>query len=48
MSTTNNVQHSNLLLADLKRHINELESQVAELQEEIRLMREFHDRLDDL
>lgn len=48
MSTTNNVQHSNLLLADLKRHINELETQVSQLQEEIRLMREFHDRLDDL
>lgn len=48
MSTTNNVQHSNLLLADLKRHINELETEVKQLQEEIRLMREFHDRLDDL
>lgn len=48
MSTTNNVQHSNLLLADLKRHINELETEVEQLQEEIRLMREFHDRLDDL
>lgn len=48
MSTSNNIQHSNLLLADLKRHINELESEVAQLQEEIRLMKEFHDRLDDL
>ena len=52
MSTTNNVQHTNSMLAELKsqqaQRITQLETQVAQLQEEIRLMKEFHDRLDDL
>ena len=52
MSTSNNIQHSNVMLAELKsqqaQRITQLETQVAQLQEEIRLMKEFHDRLDDL
>jgi polyhydroxyalkanoate synthesis regulator phasin len=52
MSTSQNISHSNSLLMNLKQQQQEridfLENQVKQLQEEIRLILEFHDRIDDL
>jgi polyhydroxyalkanoate synthesis regulator phasin len=52
MSTSQNISHTNTLLAEFKfkqeQRITQLERQVAQLQEEIRLIQEFHDRIDDL
>jgi hypothetical protein len=52
MSTSNNIAHTNVMLADFKQQqqqrITQLEVQVEQLQEEIRLIEKFHDRLDDL
>jgi len=52
MSTSQNISHSNSMIADLKQQqkekIEELELKVTQLQEEIRLIQEFHDRIDDL
>jgi Tfp pilus assembly protein PilN len=47
-----NISHTNSMLTDFKQtqeqRIVQLEKQVAQLQEEIRLIQEFHDRIDDL
>jgi predicted ATP-binding protein involved in virulence len=52
MSISQNILHTNSMLADFKQtqeqRIVQLEKQVAQLQEEIRLIQEFHDRIDDL
>jgi hypothetical protein len=52
MSTSQNILHTNSMLADFKQiqeqRITKLEAQVAQLQEEIRLIEEFNDRIYDL
>jgi hypothetical protein len=52
MSTSQNILHTNSMLADFKemqqQRITKLETQVAQLQEEIRLIEKFYDRIDDL
>lgn len=49
---TNNVKHSNEMLANIKRQhqekIEELERIIENLQTEIKLIEDFHNRLDDL
>ena len=52
MSTTQNVAHSNLMLAQMRQQqqekIQQLESKIESLEEELRIIHEFNDRLDDL
>ena len=52
MSTTNAVTHTSQMIADLKEQQKEcilnLQEQIKLLREEIRIIEEFHDRLDDL
>ena len=48
MSASQNISHTNEMLAELKQRISQLEEQSEKLQEEIRLMEQFYDRIDDL
>jgi TolA-binding protein len=52
MSTSQNISHTNVMLAEFKekqeQRITQLEQQVLRLQEEIHLLQEFYDRIDDL
>lgn len=52
MTTTQNVAHSNLMLAQLRQQqqekIQQLESRIKSLEEELRIIHESNDRLDDL
>lgn len=52
MATTQNVAHSNSMLAEYKQQyqekIRQLESKIESLQQELRIICEFNDRLDDL
>jgi hypothetical protein len=48
MSTSQNISHTNEMLVEFKQRIAQLEEQSEKLQEEIRLMEQFYDRIDDL